>query len=138
MAKVSGEEDDALYRGEWLTIRAMRTSNGRLPAKEWLDGLQKTDYGKFLAAAKVMETTLRVNRPPAGRAETIQGSSQGLWELRITPKGKKGGPHLRMAYRREARTLWVAHGFTKQSNKLDTRDIRTADSVAEQWKEGKQ
>lgn len=134
MAKVADHEADVLYQGDWLTIRAMRARNGRLPAKEWLDGLQKAHQAKFLAAAEVIETTLRIKRPPAGRLEPIKGSSQGLSELRITPKGKKGGPHLRMACLRQRRTLWVAHGFTKQSNALDRRDINAADSVAEQWR----
>lgn len=48
--------------------------------------------------------------------------------------GQEGGPHLRMACLREGRTLCVAHGFTKQSNALDRRDIDAADLMAEEWR----
>lgn len=85
-----------------------------------LDGLQKAHQAKFLAAAEVIETTLRVNRPPAGRREPIKNSTQDLSELRITPKGKKGGPHLRMACLREGRT--------------SDRQPISSDSIAEQWR----
>jgi hypothetical protein len=53
-----------LYAGEWLTVRAMRRRNGTYPAKEWADGLDKKGRGQLLAAATILETTLRANRPP--------------------------------------------------------------------------
>ncbi len=134
MAKVSREDDDLLYDGDWLEIRAMRRRNGELPAKTWADGLDKKGKGQLMAAATIIETSLRSGRPPAGRAEKVAGSACGLWEFKVT---KPGGtpPHLRLLYLRRGRTLWAAVGFTKQKNKLEARDIDAGDAVAREWLE---
>lgn len=124
--------DDLIYAGEWLTIRAMRRRNGTLPAKEWADGLDKKGRGQLLSAAAIMETTLRAYRPPAGRAEQVKASEMGLWELRVTKAGSTP-PHLRLLFLRRGQTLWAAHGFTKQQNKLAARDIAQGDSIALEW-----
>lgn len=128
---VTPTADGVLYAGEWLTIRAMRRSNRSYPAKEWADGLDKKGQGQLQAAA-IMETTLRANRPPAGRAGLVEASKHGLWELRVTKAGSTP-PHLRLLYLRRGQTLWAANGFTKQQNKLTTREIAEGDSIALEW-----
>lgn len=87
-----------------------------------------------MAAATIIETTLRSKRPPAGRAEKVIGSACGLWELKVTKPGSTP-PHLRLLYLRRGRTLWAATGFTKQKNKLEPRDIDAGDAVAREWLE---
>ena len=57
-----------------------------------------------------------------------------LLELKVTPPGSTA-PHLRMIVVRDARTLWACHGFTKQKNKLEAKDISLALSIAEEWRE---
>jgi hypothetical protein len=139
MSKVNNDDpdDDLIYQGDKLTIRAMRTRNGRTPAKEWFLGLDKRGLGQVTAAARVLENTILRGRPPSGRAEKITTSTEGLWELRVT---KAGGtpPHLRLTYNREGNTLWAATGFAKTRNKLDRHDIRAADRVAREWREGRE
>jgi hypothetical protein len=124
--------NDLICAGEWLTIRAMRRRDGTFPAKEWAEGLDKKGTGQLLAAAAIMETTLRANRPPAGRAEQVKASKIGLWELRVTKAGSTP-PHLRLLFLRRGQTLWAAHGFTKQQNKLAASDITQGDSIALEW-----
>jgi putative component of toxin-antitoxin plasmid stabilization module len=128
----ASEPDDLLYGGEWLRIRAMKRRNGSYPAKEWADSLDKKGKGQLLAAAMILETTLRANRPPAGRAGLVNASKQGLWELRVTKAGSTP-PHLRLLFLRRGQTLWVANGFTKQQNKLSSTDIALGDSIALEW-----
>jgi hypothetical protein len=135
MTKVRILEDDTIYRGEWLTIRAMRRRSGSLPAKEWADGLGKKGTGQLIAASEIMETTLRTNRPPAGRAEKVASSQTGLWELRVTRAGSSP-PHLRLLYIRRGQTLWAAHGFTKQKNQLEKKEVDMGDSIVREWMEG--
>jgi hypothetical protein len=126
-------DDDELYRGDWLTIRAMRRKNGAMPAAEWYDSLEDKGQIQFLSAAKILETSLRYNRPPAGRAEKVAGSRTGLWEMRVTPKGGTA-PHLRVLYVREGNTLWAAMGFTKQKNALAKSDITMGDNICREWR----
>lgn len=132
MAKLQSEDDDILFQGDWLTIRAMRRLNGSLPAREWFDGLDEQGQAKVLAAGKVLETTLRSGRPPAGRAGKVTNSKTGVWELKVTKPGSTP-PHLRLFYLRKGRTLWAACGFTKQQNKLTAQEISTGDRIAEEW-----
>ncbi len=129
---VASVGDDVIYGGEWLKIRAIRRRNGTYPAKEWADGLDKKGKGQLLAAATILETTLRANRPPAGRAGLVDASKQNLWELRVTKAGSTP-PHLRLLFMRRGQTLWAANGFTKQQNKLSSTDIALGDSIALEW-----
>jgi hypothetical protein len=132
MGKLESRQDDVLYEGAWLTVRAMRRRNGTMPSKEWLDNLDHRGKGQFLAAAQIMETTLSSGRPPAGRAEQVRRSNVGLWELRVTRAGGTP-PHLRAFYLRRERTIWMATGITKQQNDLTNRDIQAADAIAAEW-----
>lgn len=132
MAKLRGGTDDVLYEGEWLTIRAMRRRNGRLPAVEWWESLDERGKAKFLAAAEVVQNTLRSGRPPAGRLEKVRGSKVGLLELRVTPRGGRA-PHLRVLVLRRGRTLWAANGFTKQKNELERADVELGERIASEW-----
>ncbi len=116
MAKVMAGSDDSLYEGDWLTIRAMRKQNGTLPAAEWLDGLQGKHQVRFQVAAKQVEVDLRDGRP-SDRLEVVPQSSERLVEFRITRPGATA-PHLRMLGLRDGQTLWMAHGFKKQTNQL--------------------
>jgi hypothetical protein len=136
MSKLAGNTSDVLYEGEWLEIRAMARASGTCPAKEWYQGLEKKGLGQFEAAARIIETTLRAGRPPAGRAEPVKISRQGLWELKVTKPGGTA-PHLRLLFRREGRTLWAAVGFTKKKNKLETKDVELGDSVTVEWLKGR-
>ena len=125
-----------LYKGDWLSVRAMTRTNGLQPALLWWEGLEKKGKGQFLAAVQVLETTLRSGRPPAGRAEKVRGSKNGLWELKVTKPGSKP-PHLRAIYRLEGRVLWVAIGFSKQKNKLEQADVDQAENVTNEWPNGR-
>lgn len=132
MSKVGNSEDDVLYEGEWLLVRAMRRRNGSLPAKEWFDGLDKRGTARLLARSANVENSLRAGRPPGDAIGKIDGSATGLWELRVTPKGSTP-PHLRALFLRRDRTLWVATGLTKKSNDLKAKDIAQGDTIAAEW-----
>lgn len=135
MAKLGGVGSDTLYEGEWLTVRAMRVKRGA-PARKWYEALDTSSQGKFHAACATVETTLRSNRPPAGRVAATKTSKVGLWEFRVTLSGGKP-PHLRALYLRRGNTLWLANGFTKQKNKLESKDLKLGDSIAGEWLMGR-
>lgn len=130
MAKVEPEsdDDDVLYRGSWLTIRAVRKRNGRMPAKEWYENdLEVRDQTRFQAAARMFQEDLLSGRR-SGRMTTVTDSRHRLTEFRITPGGGRG-PHLRMLGIIDGQTVWVAHGFKKQTNRMNRQDIDKADGV---------
>ncbi|MGA9762401.1 MAG: hypothetical protein WBQ14_08265 [Gaiellaceae bacterium] len=143
MAKVGiPDDDDYLYRGNTIVIRAMHRRNGAMPAKEWLNGLEARFKARFLAAARAIETSERIGRP-AGRITKLKMSKQGLSEIHITNRGSSA-PHLRAFGCWEGRdrdginTLWIASGVSKKSNKLRSRDIDNADAIADEWREARE
>jgi Phage derived protein Gp49-like (DUF891) len=113
----------------------MTGRSGRRPACDWFDGLDKKGLGQFYAAIATMETSLDAGRP-SKRFQKVRGSKQKLWELRVTMPGSSA-PHLRLLYRREGKTLWVAVGFTKQKNRLERSDIQQGDNITQEWLEGR-
>jgi hypothetical protein len=134
LAKVSDKEgDDLLFKGDGLEIRAMKRTNGRLPAKEWVQRLDGKGTALFHAAATVLATNLRSGRD-GGRAERIKNARHKLWELKVTKPGSSP-PHHRLIFLREGTILWATHGFTKQKNKLPPPEIEQADRIADEWTE---
>ena len=134
MAKVQPDDADLVVRVGSLELRAMRRNNGSLPAKDWYDALDNKGKGQVAAAVAVLESTILRGRPPAGRAEKLDGSACGLWELKPTKPGGKP-PHLRVLFIREGTTLWAAIGFTKQKNRLTAGEINAGDTTAREWLE---
>ncbi len=124
---------DILYKGPWLTVRAMTLSGEERPGKEWFESLDARGRGQFLAACRTLESALSMKRPTAGRTEKVKNSSEGVHELRVTKAGSTP-PHLRAFYIREDRTIWVACGIKKQKNKLTRREIDQADRITADWR----
>jgi phage-related protein len=107
----------------------MRLPNGDSPAKDWVTGLDGKGIGQLGAAFRILENTLRSNRPPAGRAVEIR---KPIWELRVTKAGGKP-PHHRLFFVRERRTIWVTHGFTKKSNRTPSGEVKRAGRIHSEW-----
>src|SRR5947209_1057048 len=133
MTKVATTDSELICRVDGLEIRAMER-NGKYPAKEWADGLDKAMTGKLLAVAQLVANSIREGRPAVagGRWCKVKNSRSGLMELRVTAPGGRA-PHLRLLFIREGAVLWAAHGFTKQKNQLQPADIAAGDAVATAW-----
>jgi hypothetical protein len=134
MAKVQDiDDDDILWRGNHMTVRAARLPGGDMPAKTWVESLDKKGTGQFLAACTIIETSWVSGRGTANRATLISTSKEGVSELRVTSAGSTA-PHLRLLFVREGMTMWALDGFTKQKNKLTSQDIGRGDSAAKSWR----
>jgi hypothetical protein len=118
-----------IYKGEWLNFNTISKQ-----ANEFLIGLSDSEWNDFVVAATILETSLRSGRPPSGRAERIEGSS--LWELKVTPPGRRG-PHLRLLYVRQGRTILCAYGIKKRQSAIRRRDIELATRVVRSWRLGR-
>lgn len=128
MTKVSAKDDDIIYRGDHLTIRAVRRRNGSMPAKEWFATLDPKLQVRVHATARVLENSWRVDRPDPEKWSKVRGYD--LWEFRAT--SKKAQPSLRFYGAREGQTMWAAIGIAKKSQKTKRSDATLALRVLEE------
>lgn len=129
MTKVSAADDDFIYRGDYLTIRAVQRRNGAMPAKEWFDSLEPRLQARVLSAARVLENSWRVGRPDPEKWSKVRGHDD-LWEFRAT--AKKAQPSLRLYGQRDGPTMWVAVGVAKKTQKTKRSDANLAIKVLEE------
>lgn len=108
----------------------------RVPAADWLQSLDKSEYAKFYAKAVRVDHYFEAGMPTAGTFESVPGSTPRLMEFRITPKGAKA-PHLRMlGLLEKSATTVVFHaaaGHKKQKDRLEKRDIEAAEAIVRRW-----
>jgi len=117
----------------------MKRSNGRLPARRWYDELSEWEQGKVCACVETWYTSQITSRPAGGpKFNVVKGSKHRLYELRPTPRGSRGRPPLRMLVLLEGKDVWVALGMPKKGTKLRPQDVRLADTITAEWKEGRQ
>jgi hypothetical protein len=83
----------------------------------------------FMVAATILDTSRATGRPPGGRSERVRGSRAGLFELRITPQGRRG-PHTRALYVCEKRDVLMVRGLRKAERGIPQREIELADRGA--------
>ncbi|HEY3759100.1 MAG TPA: hypothetical protein VGL37_05025 [Solirubrobacteraceae bacterium] len=127
-------KDNLIYICEQLTFRAIETTPDHFPAKAFINDLDDTGMRDFHVAARVLATSLGSGRPPSGRAERVAGTRCGLFELRITPPGRRG-PHTRLLYVRKRSTIWCVRGLVKRE-RLHRTDIKLADGTVKAWRAG--
>ena len=121
-------DNSPFHEGEWLKFQAISDQ-----AEEFIDELSESNWTDFLVAATILENSLRSGRPPSGRAERIKGSRVGLWELKVTPPGRRG-PHVRLLYVRDGRTILVAWAVEKRRSAISRRAIDLAEGVVKRWR----
>jgi hypothetical protein len=117
--------DRLLLTIEQLTFYAIETAPGQFPAHEFIENLDDVGKLHLRVAARILATTLATGRPPAGRSERVRGSTTGLYELRLTPPGRRGA-HARLLYIREGNAIRCVRGVLKRE-RLRRRDIQLAD-----------
>lgn len=125
-------KDDLIHICEQLTFRAIETAPDNYPARAFIDNLDATGLRDFHVAARLLATSLASGRPPAGRAERIAGTRCGLFELRITPPGRRG-PQARLLYVQERSTIWCVRGVVKRE-RLHRTDIELAERTVKTWR----
>jgi len=86
--------------------------------------LTRREEKDFLIAATILDRTVRIGRSPGGRSERIEGSEEGIWELRVTPPGRRG-PHARALYACDGRDILVLRGLREGRARHSSRRDRT-------------
>lgn len=124
--------EDLILQGEWFTWRGM-TIRAICPAREFVSGFDTRAQSDLHIAARIAETSFRTGRSPGGRLERVEGSSTGLYELKVTPPGRRG-PHTRLFFVVADRIAWVSSGIVKTRRKLSRSDIAYADKIVQEWR----
>jgi hypothetical protein len=119
--------DRLIHTIEQLAFFAIETGSKHFPAQAFIESLDDIGRRDFRVAARILATSVASGRPPAGRSERVAGSRVGLYELRITPPGRRG-PHARLLYVRERNAILCALGVLKRE-RLSRTDIETAERL---------
>jgi len=117
-----------IFTGQCTSIHPITRQFKELHAE--FDERERRD---FEVAATILDTSLATGRPPGGRSERVKGTRAGLFELRITPPGRRG-PHTRALYICEGRAVLMVRGLRKVERGIPRRDIRLADRDALAWR----
>jgi hypothetical protein len=118
-----------IFSGRCISIHSITEQFDRFFLE--LDGRERRD---FKVAATILDASLRKGRSPGGRSERVEGSRAGLFELRITPPGRRG-PHTRALYICEGPALLIVRGVHKAQPGIRQREIGLADLAALSWRE---
>jgi len=97
-------------------------------ADEFVAGLSETNQRALLACSATVDRSLELGRPSA-RIARISGSHCGLFEMRVTPPGRRG-PQTRLFYITDKREFLVLRGTDKRRPKLLRSDIELAERDA--------
>lgn len=97
-------------------------------SEDFLFGLSDHHWMKFESAAVFFTRMLLTGAPPVDRVEKVSGSSQKLYELKISPPGSDG-PQLRVLCAVEGRRILCARGVDKRQRRLRPNDIKIADKA---------
>jgi phage-related protein len=120
--------ESSIYEGEYLYFQAISKQ-----VLEWLEEATDRERANLAVAATILENSIRTGRPPAGRSERVEGSSTGLYELRVTPPGHRG-VQVRILYVREGRTILCARAVSKRQRKISRREIELAERTIKDYR----
>jgi hypothetical protein len=128
---------DPIYEGEWFTFIPITLPNGRAPFRDFCDRLSPRERVDALVAMQIVEDSFRIDRPeagPRGRFEKVKGVRSNLYELRITPRGRRGR-RLSACFVIAAREVFLTHGFAKTAAGLTPGEISRALRILEGWRD---
>lgn len=103
--------------------------------EKFLDRLSDRDWDKFNSVAHLFTVMLRTGAPAVHRVEKVTGTTNTIWELKITIPGTPG-PQLRMLCIVRGRKIICVRGIDKRDPHLRPGDVRTADAAARRYLRG--
>ena len=114
-----------------LTTRYRSYSTVTEQASEFVGALTEREWLAFVRRTQTLDLSLATGRPPVGVSERIEGSSEGLWELRVT-RGR--GPQIRFLYIREGDEILIVRCLRKREPRIKRREIQLAERDAKEWR----
>jgi hypothetical protein len=117
-----------IYAGRCISIHTITKQ-----AQEFFAELDPRERRDFEVAATLLDRSQQIGRPPGGRSERVEGSRY-LFELRITPRGRRG-KHTRALFVRDGSELLVLRGVRKAERGIPRRAIEAAERDAAAWRD---
>jgi hypothetical protein len=118
-----------IYTGRCISIHTITKQAG-----EFFADLDERERRDFEVAATLLDYSQETGRPPGGRSERVEDSKQRLFELRITPQGRRG-KHTRALFIRNGLELLMVRGMRKAERGIPRREIELAERDAGHWRE---
>jgi phage-related protein len=107
-------------------IEYYRTRGGECPVEDFLDSLSAKEQQKVFWVLKLIE---ELDRVPTEYLKKLK-DTEDVWECRV----KSGSNAYRIfSFFFRGNTLVLTHGYSKKSQKTDTRQIRRAESFKEDY-----
>jgi len=97
-------------------VKFFQTKRGNYPAREFIEKLEKKTYTRVLRSITLLE-----NFGPFVKMPYSKKIVPGLFELRI-----KGAESIRILYTQLGQVYYLVHAFKKKTDKIPTREIKTA------------
>jgi phage-related protein len=120
-----------IFSGTCIDIHTHTSQSERFFAE-----LTPREEKDFLIVATILDRTVRIGRSAGGRSERIGGSGEGIWELRVTPPGRRG-PHTRCLYVCDGRDILVLRCLRKAQRGIPRGEIELAERAARQLREAR-
>ena len=111
-----------IYEGRARTIEFAVRPNGKIPAKKFFDGLPE----------KVQDYFLSIFKESIGDTASMKDSGRFHKLIRKVYDIKKGKKIRFLSVQGKGRKIIITHGFFKKTNKVDVREIETAERWAEE------
>jgi phage-related protein len=110
-----------LFTGRCISIHTLTKQ-----AEAFFGELTERERRDFKVVATVLDRSRELGRPPGGRSERLAGTKCVLFELRITPPGRRG-PHTRALFVVVGREVLIVRGMRKAQRGIPRREIELAE-----------
>jgi len=112
--------DDYLVRGPCAAVAYARRLNGKRPALDYIENLEKEDQAKLARSFTKMAQVGRIQNPE--RFRKLGGKSGKIYEFKIHPK-------VRVLCFQFGKTWFLTHGFNKETGNTPPREIERAEQI---------
>jgi len=120
MKHVIDPKDDTLAKGPCSIVAYARRLNGKRPALDYIENLEKENQAKLAKSFTKMAEIGRIGNPE--RFRKLGGRSGKIWEFKVHPK-------IRVLCFQLGKTWLLTHGFDKQTGDTPPRQITRAEQI---------
>jgi phage-related protein len=112
--------DDILVKGPCAAVAYARRTNGKRPAFDYIENLEKEDWAKLLKSfTKIAEVGRIWNTE---RFRKLGGRTGRIWEFKVHPK-------VRVLCFQHGKIWFLTHGFDKETDKTPPEEISRAEQI---------
>jgi len=109
--------DDPLVKGSCTAIAYARRTNGKRPALDYIENLEKEDWAKLAKSFTKMAQVGKI-----WDTERFRKLCGKIWEFKIHPK-------VRVLCFQSGKTWFLTHGFDKETGDTPRKEIERAEQI---------